>query len=314
MKWTDLNFLKVSERAAIKASFFRGILDKYGADKSATDEMRTQLNNFPISATVIIGEGEMDDAPMLFIGEKLGTGGEKVDVAVDPLEGTTLTSKNQSNAITVLALSEEGSFLNAPDMYMKKLAVGKQAFGKLDISLSLTENLTRYQKITQKSPVNIVVAMLDRERHQGYMQEVLDFGARLFLISDGDILPAILTGFPEFNIDLLYGTGGAPEGVISAAALKCLGGDFQGILVPENTEQLERCRAMGMIDPEKHLFTRDELVKKKDIIVSLTAVTDSFFGRGVYERDSFYVTESLLIRNDKMIIQKTQSFYPKENF
>jgi fructose-1,6-bisphosphatase II len=309
MNWTQINFLKISEKAAIKASEFKGILDKNGADKAATDSMREELNLLPISATVVIGEGEMDEAPMLYIGEKLGRGGDKVDIAVDPLEGTNLAAKNQNNAITILALTDDKGFLNAPDMYMKKLATGAQTKGLLDIRKSLSENLKIYQKATQKPPHEITVAMLDRERHNGYMHEVIEFGAKLLLFSDGDILPGILTALDTHPIDILFGIGAAPEGVITAAALKCLQGDFQGILVPSNEKEIKRCQKMGIKDPVTHVFERDDLAKQNNIVVAMTAVTDGFIGKGVSYHSKGIITESLLIQSNEPYVKYVKSFY-----
>lgn len=313
MDWMNLNFLKVTEKAAIACAPLRGRFDKHQADEKATSSMRETLNKMDIDATVVIGEGEMDEAPMLYIGEKLGQKNSlsKLDIAVDPLDGTTITAKNQNNAITVIAFTEQGGFLHAPDMYMKKIVVGSWAKGCVDVSQSLTSNLQSYSKATLKKPEDIVVCMLDRPRHEENIKEVIAFGAKVKLVSDGDILPGILTGIKDSGIDILYGIGAAPEGVITAAAIKCLGGDFQGMLVPSNEEEIERAQKMGVKDVKTHLFTLNDLVKKDNIVVVMTAVTDSFIGKGVHfcPITGSIITESLKIETNSPSLQFIKSIY-----
>ena len=217
------------------------------ADDAATTAMRDVFNTIPMQGTVVIGEGEMDEAPMLYIGEKLGTGlGPLVDVAVDPLEGTNIVASGGWNALAVLAVADQGNLLHAPDMYMDKIAVGPEAVGQIDINASVIDNLKAVAKAKNKDIEDVVVTILNRERHSKIIQEIREAGARIKLIDDGDVAGAINTAFDHTGVDMLFGSGGAPEGVIAAVALKCLGGEIQGKLVPQNDEEIERCRKMGV--------------------------------------------------------------------
>ena len=235
-----MEIVRVTEAAAIASAKWMGRGLKNEADDAATTAMRALFDTIPMHGRVVIGEGEMDEAPMLYIGEELGlrNGGPEVDIAVDPLEGTNIVAKGTNGAMTVVAIADRGNLLNAPDMYMEKIAVGPESKGKVDINASVTENLKAVAEAKNKSVSDVVAILLDRPRHQHIVDEIRAAGARIKFISDGDVNAAISTAFDETGIDIMFGTGGAPEGVIAAVALKCLGGDFQGRLVPENDEQL----------------------------------------------------------------------------
>lgn len=290
------DILRVTEAAAVESAKWRGRGDKNEADRAATEAMRNVLNSLDIKGTVVIGEGEMDEAPMLYNGEVLGKGGVELDIAVDPLDGTTLTSKNRENAITVIALAEKGSLLKAPDMYMMKLGVGPKAKGAIDLSKNLSENLKEIAKALKKQPEEINIVMLDRERHSEFVKESRDFGAKVTLISDGDVSPILGTGLDAIDMDILFGVGGAPEGVLAAAAAKCLGGDFQGKLWTQNDEEFKKCKAMGIKDPNK-IYTIDEMVKTDHVIFCLTGVTSGFLVKGIENNKQFVISHSLLLNS-----------------
>ncbi|MEL4023980.1 class II fructose-bisphosphatase [Lysinibacillus endophyticus] len=291
-----MEVVRVTEAAAIASAKWMGRGLKEEADDAATTAMRALFDTIPMHGTVVIGEGEMDEAPMLYIGEELGqrNGGPHVDIAVDPLEGTNIVAKGTNGAITVLAIADRGNLLNAPDMYMEKLAVGPESKGKVDINASVTENLMAVAKAKNKEISDVVAILLDRPRHQHIVDEIRAAGARIKFIQDGDVNAAISTAFDETGIDIMFGTGGAPEGVISAVALKCLGGDFQGKLIPEDEEQALRCKNMG-INLEKVLYL-DDLVKGDDAIFAATAVTDSELLRGVQYKGDYCLTHSVVMR------------------
>lgn len=291
-----MEIVRVTEAAAIASAKWMGCGLKNEADQAATSAMRALFDTIPMHGRVVIGEGEMDEAPMLFIGEELGlrNGGPEVDIAVDPLEGTNIVAKGGNGAITVVAIADRGNLLNAPDMYMEKIAVGPESRGKVDINASVTDNLRAVAEAKNKSISDVVAILLDRPRHQHIVDEIRAAGARIKFIQDGDVSAAISTAFDETGIDIMFGTGGAPEGVISAVALKCLGGDFQGRLVPQNDEELKRCISMG-IDVSKVLYL-DDLVKGDDAIFAATAVTDSELLRGVQYKGEYCLTNSLVMR------------------
>ncbi|PYF07522.1 class II fructose-bisphosphatase [Ureibacillus chungkukjangi] len=291
-----MEVVRVTEAAAIASAKWMGRGLKEEADEAATTAMRALFDTIPMYGTVVIGEGEMDEAPMLYIGEELGlrNGGPQVDIAVDPLEGTNIVAKGTNGAMTVLAIADRGNLLNAPDMYMEKLAVGPEAAGKVDITASVTENLHAVAKAKNKEIADVVAVLLDRPRHQHIVEEIRAAGARIKFIQDGDVSAAINTAFDETGIDIMFGTGGAPEGVISAVALKCLGGDFQARLLPEDDAQATRCEKMG-IDVNKVLYLED-LVKGDDAIFAATAVTDSELMMGVQYKGSYCLTNSLVMR------------------
>ena len=234
--------------------------------------MRQAFDSVRISGTVVIGEGEIDEAPMLYIGEHVGAGGPEVDIAVDPIEGTNLIAKGQNGAIAVMAIAEKGGLLHAPDMYMEKICVGPRGAGAIDITKSLTENIKNVATKMGRKVEEINLVMLDRERHYGLMKEARDLGARIMLISDGDVNPAMECCIEGSGVHMVVGTGGAPEGVLAAAALKCVGGDMQARLKPETDEEIRRCHEMGIADVNQ-VLTLDDLVKSDDVIFAATAIT-----------------------------------------
>lgn len=282
-----MEFVRVTEAAAIACGRSVGRGDKNGADQLAVDAMRKMFDTVNIDGTVVIGEGEMDEAPMLYIGEKVGAGGDAVDIAVDPVEGTNLVAKGQPGAIAVIAIAPAGCLLHAPDMYMEKIAVGPRAKGCIDINAPVSENLDRVAAALQRRVSDLTVVMLDRERHYDIMEQVRSAGARLQLITDGDVNPIVNAGIEGTGVHMYIGKGGAPEGVLGAAALKCLGGDMQARLCPENDEQRARCAKMGIKDLDQ-ILTIDDMVKGDDCMFTATAITESnllsglrYFGGGV---------------------------------
>ncbi|SMQ63782.1 fructose-1,6-bisphosphatase II [Bacillus sp. OV166] len=275
------DFLSVTQQAAIASYSWIGKGNKLEADGIGTEAMRNRLNTIDMDGVIVIGEGEMDEAPMLYIGEKLGTGyGLQVDIAVDPIEGTTLMAKGQDNSLAVIAVASRGSLLHAPDMYMKKIAVGPKAKGAINLNLSFTENMISVARALGKDVSNLKVMIQDRERHKGLIDEVFELGASVKLFSDVDITGAIATAIENIDVDILVGTGGAPEGVLAATALKCLGGDFQAQLVPQNEEEFTRCLEMGITNPTK-ILTIDDIVKTENCFFVASGITDGTLLNGV---------------------------------
>ena len=268
----SLEFARVVEAAALRSGRLLGRGQKDEADGLAVDAMRQAFDSVRISGTVVIGEGEIDEAPMLYIGEHVGAGGPEVDIAVDPIEGTNLIAKGQNGAIAVMAIAEKGGLLHAPDMYMEKLCVGPRGAGAIDITKSLTENIKNVAAKMNRNVDEITLVMLDRERHHGLMKEARDLGARIMLISDGDVNPAMECCIEGSGVHMVVGTGGAPEGVLAAAALKCAGGDMQARLKPGNEEEIRRCHEMGITDVNQ-VLTLDDLVRTDDVIFAATAIT-----------------------------------------
>ena len=268
----SLEFARVVEAAALRSGRLLGRGQKDEADGLAVDAMRQAFDSVRISGTVVIGEGEIDEAPMLYIGEHVGAGGPEVDIAVDPIEGTNLIAKGQNGAIAVMAIAEKGGLLHAPDMYMEKICVGPRGAGAIDITKSLTENIKNVATKMDRKVEEINLVMLDRERHYGLMQEARDLGARIMLISDGDVNPAMECCIEGSGVHMVVGTGGAPEGVLAAAALKCVGGDMQARLKPETDEEIRRCHEMGIADVNQ-VLTLDDLVRTDDVIFAATAIT-----------------------------------------
>ena len=268
----SLEFARVVEAAALRSGRLLGRGQKDAADGLAVDAMRQAFDSVRISGTVVIGEGEIDEAPMLYIGEHVGAGGPEVDIAVDPIEGTNLIAKGQNGAIAVMAIAEKGGLLHAPDMYMEKLCVGPRGAGAIDIAKSLTENIKNVAAKMNRNVDEITLVMLDRERHYGLMKEARDLGARIMLISDGDVNPAMECCIEGSGVHMVVGTGGAPEGVLAAAALKCVGGDMQARLKPETEEEIRRCHEMGITDVNQ-VLTLDDLVRTDDVIFAATAIT-----------------------------------------
>lgn len=268
----SLEFARVVEAAALRSGRLLGRGQKDAADGLAVDAMRQAFDSVRISGTVVIGEGEIDEAPMLYIGEHVGAGGPEVDIAVDPIEGTNLIAKGQNGAIAVMAIAEKGGLLHAPDMYMEKLCVGPRGAGAIDITKSLTENIKNVAAKMERNVDEIMLVMLDRERHQGLMKEAREVGARIMLISDGDVNPAMECCIEGSGVHMVVGTGGAPEGVLAAAALKCVGGDMQARLKPETEEEIRRCHEMGIADVNQ-VLTLNDLVRTDDVIFAATAIT-----------------------------------------
>ena len=268
----SLEFARVVEAAALRSGRLLGRGQNDAADGLAVDAMRQAFDSVRISGTVVIGEGEIDEAPMLYIGEHVGAGGPEVDIAVDPIEGTNLIAKGQNGAIAVMAIAEKGGLLHAPDMYMEKLCVGPRGAGAIDITKSLTENIKNVAAKMERNVDEITLVMLDRERHQGLMKEAREVGARIMLISDGDVNPAMECCIEGSGVHMVVGTGGAPEGVLAAAALKCVGGDMQARLKPETEEEIRRCHEMGIADVNQ-VLTLNDLVRTDDVIFAATAIT-----------------------------------------
>ena len=268
----SLEFARVVEAAALRSGRLLGRGQKDEADGLAVDAMRQAFDSVRISGTVVIGEGEIDEAPMLYIGEHVGAGGPEVDIAVDPIEGTNLIAKGQNGAIAVMAIAEKGGLLHAPDMYMEKICVGPRGAGAIDITKSLTENIQNVAAKMGRKVDEINLVMLDSERHHGLMKEARDLGARIMLISDGDVNPAMECCIEGSGVHMVVGTGGAPEGVLAAAALKCVGGDMQARLKPESDEEIRRCHEMGIKDVNQ-VLTLNDLVRSDDVIFAATAIT-----------------------------------------
>jgi len=297
-----LEFVRVTEMASIASARLMGRGDEKAADQAAVDAMRSMLDSVECDATIVIGEGERDEAPMLFIGEKVGSGnGMELEIAVDPLEGTTICANGGYNSISVMAIGEKGNLLNAPDTYMKKIAVGPSAKGAIDITLSATENIKRVAEAKKCRVQDLTVIILDRPRHQELIAEVRQTGCRINLIDDGDVSAAIATALPESSIDMLIGIGGAPEGVIAAAALRCLGGDFQGVFSPRNDDEIARARKMGIEDMTK-VMNIDDLASGNVMFVA-TGVTDGELLDGVKFKPWGAVTHSLVMRSESGTIR-----------
>lgn len=291
-----MELVRVTEAAALSSARWMGRGKKDEADDAATSAMRDVFDTIPMQGTVVIGEGEMDEAPMLYIGEKLGTGsGPKVDVAVDPLEGTDIVAQGTWNALAVIAIADEKTLLHAPDMYMQKIAVGPEAVGKIDINASTRENLKIVAKAKNKTVEDVVAVVLDRPRHTKLIEEIRSAGARIKLISDGDVAAAINTAFDDTGVDILLGIGGAPEGVLAAVALKCLGGEIQGKLVPSNDVERTRCKKMGITDISK-VFYMDDFCSGDDAIFAASGVTDGELLKGVQFKGTKATTQTIVMR------------------
>ncbi len=312
-----LELVRVTEAAALSSARWMGRGQRNEADDAATTAMRTVFDTIPMQGTVVIGEGEMDEAPMLYIGEKLGTGeGPVVDVAVDPLEGTNIVAQGTWNALSVVAIADGGHLLNAPDMYMKKIAVGPEAVGKIDINASTRENIEAVAKAKGKDVEDVLVVVLNRPRHEALIKEIRETGARIKLIQDGDVAGAINTAFDQTGVDMLLGIGGAPEGVLSAVALKCLGGEIQGKLQPSNDEEIERCKRMGITDLDK-VFYMDDFCSGDDAIFAATGVTDGELLKGVQFKGMHATTQSVVMRTKSgtvRFVDGTHSLKKKPNY
>jgi fructose-1,6-bisphosphatase class II len=276
----SLEFVRVTERAAIAAARTMGQGDRKYADQVAVEAMRSEMEALDMEGTIVIGEGERDEAPMLFIGEKVGRGGDPVDIAVDPLEGTNLCATGANNAIAVLAASEKGGLLNAPDIYMEKICVGPSAKGRVDLNASVADNLHAIAKALDRGVEDLVIIVLDRPRHERLIAEIRRVGARIRLIGDGDLSAGISAAVVGTGVHAVMGTGGAPEGVITAAAMRCLNGEIQGRLVLTKPSDRERCAKMGIPDLNR-VYRTEDLAPGRNVIFSATGVTDGSLLRGV---------------------------------
>jgi fructose-1,6-bisphosphatase class II len=296
-----LGLLRVVERAALAAADTVGQADRHRSDEVAVEAMRAELGALPIDGRIVIGEGERDEAPMLYIGERLGSsqgvaGAAAIDIAVDPLEGTNLCAQNEPNAITVLAASERGGLLHAPDLYMEKLMVGPGARGAIDLDAPVADNLAAIARSLGLRVAELVVVVLDRPRHERLIGEIREAGASVRRISDGDLCAGISCAVAGSGVHAVMGSGGAPEGVLAAAALRCLGGEIQARLVVASEEHERRCRAMGIEDLRRIYRARD-LAPGRDILFAATGVTDGHLLRGVRRFGSGARTCSLLLQN-----------------
>ena len=306
-----LEVVRVTEAAALSCARLMGRGDEKGADQAAVDAMRKAFNGLAIEGTVVIGEGERDEAPMLYIGEKVGMGGPQVDIALDPLEGTTICANGAPNALAVIAIAERGNFLHSPDTYMDKIAVGPAGKGVVDLDKSTAENLNALAEAKGERVEDLTVIILYRPRHEALIDEVRKAGARIRLISDGDVSAAIATTKAETGIDLLLGIGGAPEGVLAAAALRCIGGDMQGRLKPRNQQEIDRAYAMGITDIKKK-FSIEELAGG-EVMFAATGVTDGDYLKGVHFFPHGATTQSIVMRSLSRTIRVIDSTHHFES-
>ena len=291
-----LEAVRVTEAAALSASRLMGRGDEMAADQAAVDAMRNALNSLDIEGTVVIGEGERDEAPMLIIGEKVGKGGPKIDIALDPLEGTTITAKGGNNALAVIAMAEQGGFLNAPDVYMDKIAVGAGLPDDIvDLDETPDRNLKQLSKALKKDLSDLLVCILDRPRHEELIKAVRAAGARIMLISDGDVSGVIATSEPNSGVDIYFGSGGAPEGVLAAAALRCIGGFFQGRLLFRNKDERRRAAHWKIEDLDRKYDILD--LASGNVMFAATGVTDGAMMNGVRRFADRAVTYSIVMRS-----------------
>ncbi|UEM06588.1 class II fructose-bisphosphatase [Skermanella rosea] len=311
-----LEVVRVTEAAALSASLLIGRGDEKLADQAAVDAMRQALNSLAIDGTVVIGEGERDEAPMLYIGEKVGTGGPKVDIALDPLEGTTITATGGPNALAVVAMAEEGGFLNAPDVYMDKIAVGGNLpENVVDLDETVANNLKNLAKAKGAEVSELLVCILDRPRHSELIAKVREAGARIMLISDGDVSGVIATSQPESGVDMYMGSGGAPEGVLAAAALRCIGGQFQGRLLFRNDDEKARAARWGVTDLTRKYELND--LASGNVMFAATGVTTGTMLRGVRRFAGGAVTHSIVMRSKSgtvRIVEAHHNFRRKTGF
>jgi fructose-1,6-bisphosphatase II len=307
-----LELVRVTEAAAMGAARWVGRGEKNAADQAAVDMMRLMINTVSMRGVVVIGEGEKDEAPMLYNGEPVGDGyGPEVDVAVDPLEGTRLTALGQPNAIAVIAVAERGTmFFPGAAVYMDKIAVGAEAADAIDIDATPTENVRRVAAAKDMDVEDVTVVVLERDRHEALITELRDSGARVNLIRDGDVAPAIAAARPGTGVDLLMGIGGTPEGVISAAAIKCLGGELQGRLWPRDEDERARLEAAGY--EVARVLTHDDLVKGRDVFVAATGVTSGALLRGVQTSAAGVETDSLVMRSRSGTVRRIAAYHPSE--
>lgn len=310
-----LEFVRVTESAAIACSHLIGRGQKDAADARAVQAMRQAFDRVPVRGTVVIGEGERDEAPMLYIGEQVGPADNdllQVDIAVDPLEGTNLCAEGGPGALAVLAVAERGNLLNAPDTYMEKIATGPEGHGVVSLQKTPTENVHALAEVRGCKVSEITVVVLERDRHNDLISELRGAGARVFLISDGDVAPAVATCMPESSIDMVYGTGGAPEGVLAAAALHCMGGCFKGRLRFRNDGERERAIKMGMKDPDAYLELSD--LVRGDVIFCATGVTSGPMLKGVRRIGNRLHLQTLTMRSTTGTIRRVDSSVKAERF
>ena len=302
-------FVKATEKAAIGASKFIGKKDKIGADKGAVDPMRRELNKINMEGTIVIGEGEMDEAPMLYIGEILGKTKEpKIDIAVDPLDGTKLAANNQPNAISVISISEEGQLLQAPDTYMDKISVGPNLPDNIvDLDEDIKKNIENLAKAKNKNVKDICICMLERDRHKHYIDGAKSLGSKLKLISDGDVAGSIFSALKNSEVDMYVGIGGAPEGVLAASAIKCLGGQFQARLKIEDDDEVTRAKKLGITDFKKKYFLND--IVKGDVIFCSSGVTDGELVSGIKIYDYKYHSETFALHYSQKFFKKVKKTY-----
>ena len=290
-----IELVRVSEFAALAASKHIGRGNEKAADQAAVDAMRKCLNSLTISGTVVIGEGERDEAPMLYIGEQVGSGGPKVDIALDPLEGTTITAKGGENAMAVIALAQEGGFLNAPDVYMRKISTNTEDVSVVSLDQDLKFNIIELAKFNKVNVEDLVVCILDRERHNDEIEIIRSTGARIKMINDGDVSAVISSVVTNSNIDMYYGIGGAPEGVLAAAALQCIGGTIEGQLLFNNDDEIKRAKQTGIQNLDK-IYKLNDLAQG-DIMFSATGVTDGTMLKGVKITKNYAETHSIIMRS-----------------
>lgn len=311
-----MEFVRVTEMAAIESARLMGRGDEKQADQAAVTAMRKMFNSIDFDGRVVIGEGERDEAPMLYIGEKVGSGkGARLDLALDPLEGTTICANGGNNSISVIAIADDGNFLHAPDTYMEKIAVGPEAASAIDLSMPATQNLKEIAKAKKTSIENLTVVILDRPRHADLIAEVRRAGARIQLIGDGDVSAAISAALPNSGVDVLMGTGGAPEGVIAAAAIRCIGGNMQGRLKFRNDSEIARAKKMGI--NEIHKVWQLEEMARGNVMFCATGVTQGNFLNGVKFTPGGASTHSIVMRSETGTvreIQATHRFDKKPNY
>ncbi len=309
----ELDFVRVTEAAALAASRFVGRDDKRGADQAAVDAMRRALNGIEMSGVVVIGEGEKDEAPMLFNGERLGTGeGLELDIAVDPIDGTTPCAKGRENSIATIAVSPQGTMFDpGPLVYMNKIAVGPECKGMINIHKPVAENLKNIAKSLNKRPQELVAVILDRPRHEDLIAQVRKTGARVRLIQDGDVMGALLTAWPGSGADVLLGIGGTPEGVLAACALQALGGEIQGQLYPRDEAEQSRAQDLN-IDCEK-ILTMEDLIASNDVIFAATGITAGAILQGVERDDDVALTHSILLCGSAGSVREIQTTHQLNN-
>ncbi|HHF3627482.1 TPA: class II fructose-bisphosphatase [Haemophilus influenzae] len=316
-----IEFSRVTEAAALAAYTWLGRGNKNAADDAAVKAMRYMLNLIHMDAEIVIGEGEIDEAPMLYVGEKVGSGlGELVSIAVDPIDGTRMTAMGQSNAISVLAAGGKNTFLKAPDMYMEKLVVGSNVKGIIDLNLPLEQNLRRIASKLGKSLSDLTVMVLAKPRHDAVIKQIHNLGAKVLAIPDGDVVGSVLCCLPDAEVDLLYGIGGAPEGVAAAAAIRALGGDMQARLIPRNevkgdteenkkiaSDEIQRCAALGVKVNE--VLKLEDLVRDDNLVFTATGITNGDLLKGISRKGNLANTETILIQGKSRTIRKIQSIH-----